>query len=49
MMNKMLRKNRKVLEQMRDKKVILNKCVLNSEDVATFEYETKLKVLAIRS
>ena len=31
---------------MRDKKIILNKCVLNSEDVATFEYETKLKVFA---
>ncbi len=46
MMNKMLRKNRRVLEQMRDKKIILNKCVLNAEDVATFEYETKLKVLA---
>ena len=46
MMNKMLRKNRRVLEQMKDKKIILNKCVLNGEDVATFEYETKLKVLA---
>lgn len=46
MMNKMLRKNRRVLEQMRDKKIILNKCVLSGEDVATFEYETKLKVLA---
>lgn len=46
MMNKMLRKNRRVLEQMRDKKIILNKCVLTPEDVATFEYETKLKVLA---
>ena len=46
MMNKMLRKNRRVLEQMRDKKIILNKCVLSAEDVATFEYETKLKVLA---
>ena len=45
-MNKMLRKNRKVLEQMRDKKIILNKCILDSNDVATFEYETKLKVLA---
>lgn len=46
MMNKMLRKNRRVLEQMKDKKIILNKCVLSNEDVATFEYETKLKVLA---
>lgn len=46
MMNKMLRKNRNILETLRDKKIVLNKCVLNSEDVATFEYETKLKVLA---
>ena len=46
MMNKMLRKNRRVLEQMKDKKIILNKCVLSNEDVATFEYETKLKVFA---
>ena len=46
MMNKMLRKNRKVLEEMKDKKVILNKCVLSNEDIATFEYETKLKVYA---
>ncbi len=45
MINKMLRKNKGILESLRDKKVVLNKCVLNSEDVATFEYETKLKVL----
>lgn len=44
MMNKMLRKNRGILETLKNKKVILNKCVLNSEDIATFEYETKLKV-----
>ena len=35
----MLRKNRKILEEMRDKKVILNKCVLGNEDIATFEYD----------
>ena len=46
MINKMLRKNKGILESLRDKKVVLNKCVLNSEDVATFEYETKLKVFA---
>ena len=45
MINKMLRKNKGILESLKDKKVLLNKCVLNSEDVATFEYETKLKVL----
>ena len=46
MINKMLRKNRAVLETLKNEKVVLNKCVLNSEDVATFEYETKLKVFA---
>ncbi len=44
MINKMLRKNKNVLEQLKDEKVVLNKCVLNSEDIETFEYETKLKV-----
>ena len=46
MINKMLRKNRAALEQLKNERVVLNKCVLNSEDVATFEYETKLKVFA---
>lgn len=44
MLNKMLRKNKNALDMLKDKKVVLNQCVLNSEDVATFEYETKLKV-----
>lgn len=47
MMNKMLRKNRNILETLKNKKIVLNRCVLNSEDVATFEYETKLKVYAV--
>ena len=38
--------NKSVLETLKNEKVVLNKCVLNSEDVATFEYETKLKVFA---
>ena len=46
MINKMLRKNKNILETLKNENVVLNKCVLNSEDVATFEYETKLKVLA---
>lgn len=46
MINKMLRKNRGALEALKNEKVVLNKCVLNAEDVATFEYETKLKVFA---
>ena len=45
MINRMMRKNKGILEKLKDKKVILNKCCLNSEDIATFEYETKLSVL----
>jgi len=45
MINRMLRKNKGVLEELRNKNVILNKCCLNNEDIATFEFETKLKVL----
>ncbi len=46
MMNKVLRKNKNILETLKNKKVILNKCVLNSSDIATFEYETKLSLYA---
>lgn len=45
MINRMLRKNKGILEELRNKNVILNKCCLNNEDIATFEFETKLKVL----
>lgn len=44
MINKMLKKGRNILDTLKGKNVVLNKCVLNSEDVAQFEYETKLKV-----
>jgi len=44
MINKMMRKNKTILETLRNEKVVLNKSALNSEDVATFEYETRLKV-----
>ena len=40
----MLRKNKNILETLKNEKVILNKCILSNEDIATFEYETKLKV-----
>ena len=45
MINRMMRKNKGILEKLKDKKIVLNKCALNSEDIATFEYETKLNVL----
>jgi hypothetical protein len=46
MLNKMMRKNKTILEKLKGENVVLNRCALNSEDVATFEYETKLRVLA---
>lgn len=45
MINKMMKKNKHILEQLRNENIILNKCMLNIEDISTFEYETKLKVL----
>ena len=45
MLNKLLKKSKHILDLLKDKKVVLNKCMLSSEDVATFEYETKLNVL----
>ena len=45
MINKMIRRNRNIFEQLKKEKVVLNKCVLSKSDIATFEYETKLKVL----
>lgn len=43
--NKMMKKNRHVLDQLKNENVVLNKCMLSAEDISTFEYETKLKVL----
>ncbi len=45
MINKMMRKNKNILETLKSEKVVLNRCSLNLEDVATFEYETKIRVL----
>ena len=45
MINKMMRKNKGILENLKNETVVLNRSALNSEDVATFEYETKLRVL----
>ena len=45
MINRMVRKNKGILDKLKNEKVILNKCAISSQDIATFEYETKLKVL----
>lgn len=43
-LNKLMMTNGKMLDTLKDKKVILNKSVLNSKDVLDFEYESKLNV-----
>ena len=45
MVNKMLKKNKSILDTLKGEKIILNKCCLNDKDVATFEFETKLTVV----
>ncbi len=42
--NKFLKTSKNVLNNYKDKTIVLNKCLLNKEDIATFEYETRLKV-----
>lgn len=45
MINKMIKRNKSALDKLREEKVILNKCMLSNEDIATFQYETKMGVL----
>lgn len=43
-LNKLMLSNSRILDVLKNKKVILNKSVLSSKDVLDFEYESKLKV-----
>lgn len=43
-LNKLILANSKILDILKNKKVILNKSLLNSKDVLDFEYESKLKI-----
>lgn len=43
-LNKILARDPKVLERNKNKKVVLNQCMLSSQDVSDFEYETGLTV-----
>ena len=45
-LNKLLARDPKVLEKNKNKKVVLNQCMLSSQDVSDFEYETGLSVFA---
>ena len=39
-----MRRNRRVLEELKGKKIILNKSLLSNSDIMDFEYEGKTKV-----
>ena len=43
-LNKILARDPSVLERNKNKKVVLNQCMLSEQDVSDFEYETGLKV-----
>ncbi len=44
MVNKLVHRKRDIFDTLKNENVVLNKCCLNREDVATFEYETKLRL-----
>ena len=43
-LNKLIRNDRKIFDKLRNKKIVLNKSVLNNSDVKDFEYESGSKV-----
>lgn len=43
-LNKLIRRDRKVFEKLKGKKIVLNKSLLTSNDVLDFEYESRSKV-----
>ena len=43
-LNKLIRHDRKIFEKLKNKKIVLNKSVLNNNDVQDFEYESGSKV-----
>ncbi len=43
-LNKLIRKDKRTFEKLKDKKIVLNRSVLNDKDVKDFEYESKSKV-----
>lgn len=47
MLNKMIKRDRNILAKVKDKKVMLNKCLLDSDDVREFEMEARLNVFQV--
>lgn len=47
MLNKMIKRDRNILAKVKDKEVLLNKCLLDSDDVREFEMEAGLSVFQV--
>ncbi len=43
-LNKLIRKDKRTFEKLHDKKIILNRSILNDRDIKDFEYESRSKV-----
>ncbi len=43
-LNKLIRKDKKTFEKLKDKKIVLNRSILNGRDVKDFEYESKSRI-----
>ena len=43
-LNKLMRRNRKIFEELRGKKIVLNQSLLTNKDLMDFEYEGRTKV-----
>lgn len=43
-LNKLIRNDRRAFEKLKDKKIILNRSVLNEQDIRDFEYESRSKI-----
>ena len=43
-LNKLIRQDRKIFDKLRNKKIVLNKSVLDSKDVKDFEHESGSKI-----
>ena len=43
-LNKLIRKDKRAFEKLHDKKIVLNRSILNAKDIKDFEYESKSRV-----
>ena len=43
-LNKLIRKDKRTFEKLKDKKIVLNRSILNGRDVKDFEYESKSRI-----